>query len=277
MAPPLYFLPQTTAAEIAPGGKLARPPLAARGIAAAFSDVGDVQLDCSLTTIAGQGPGRFSGVILCALPMNGTPRRLGYYPAEQTWHPCGDGSQLWIGLDSAEPPTPACLARKRRFPGHRVTLGDGHEWEIPILRAPDGRTSLPRSMGWDAAGEFRMTVKRDYAAAWEAAEKTARLFFESETGGVIEFEEALLLGLQALGFNYRIGRHEQSVLQLIDTTNWEEVLGATVDLPTVKEYVAAEKKRRPSAPSPGSPSCSPGGGGSFPDTGRAAETSTSPA
>ena len=296
MAPPLYFLPHTSAGDVAPGGRLNRQLLRDRGLDGVFADVQSPQLDCSLNALAGRGPENLPGVILCAFSSSSggePPRRLGYYPREQTWHACyermkDEGGRMneeklqpssfslhpsfYLGLDTASPPTPADLARKQIYRGHRVKLADGHEWEVPILRSPAGVTSLPRSMSWDAAGSFELRVKRDYVAAWDASEATMRLFYEPGSDRTIDLEEACLRGLEALAINYRVGRAEQSILGLIDSTNWEEVLLASVDGPTVTAYLTAQKKNTPSPPIPGSPSSTPGERASPPPIAPAAES-----
>jgi hypothetical protein len=274
MAAPLYFLPKAEAGQVAPGGTLNRSELANRGLAEAFADVKSTQIDAAMTELAGRGPDGSRGVILCALPTNGSPpRRLGYYPHEQEWTAAGDGSLLWIGLDPADRPGPACLSRKQRFRGHPVELADGQTWEVPIIRSPSGATSIPRSMGWDQAGAFRMRVKQQYLAAWDESEATAAFFFDPDAPKSLEFETVLQRCLQALSINYRLGPLEQSVLDLVDTTNWEEVLGATVDVPTVERLAAEEKKRREIH---GSPSSTPGGEASPPTTAPAEESCISP-
>jgi hypothetical protein len=278
MAALLYFLPGVHQGEIAlEAGRLNQRLIAERGLGHVFADCEGVQADCTLSALAGRGPGGQSGVILSALPGTGDapPRRLGYYPNEQTWHEFA-GGKYWIGLDTADRPRPQDLARRQQFPGHWVRLADGQDWLVPIIRKHGGGTNLPCALGWNGTGKFEMKIKAAYRKAWDDSAETARLYWDPQSDGTIDLEVALLRALDALALNYRVGRAEQSVLELIDTPNWQQVLGATIDWPTIRRAYEDLKKKEASQPTPDSPSSTPGGGASCPDTAPAAATCSSP-
>lgn len=239
---PLYFLPNLTKEQLAPGEVLDRSVLRARGIADVFADC--EFKDCLFNEPSSVGPGGKSGLYL-AYQVPGTgelPRRTGFYPEEQDWHQVGDGERVWIGIDKASPPTAADMVRKRVFHGYYVTLADGQQWAVPVIRRPDGSTELPCDMVFDAAGNVIEPIKRAYIEYWNETADVAEWFF-SERGFDSEGftkPRALKLAVRALGLNYRYGVNEQNAVRAIDTMNWVSVLGCTVDLNKTIEL--AEKK-----------------------------------
>lgn len=288
MTAPLYFLPGLSKEQIAPGGRLNQALLAERGLAHVFGDRRGPQDDCAASGLSGRGPGGHSGVILCALPVGkDAPRRIGYYPAEQRWErgfALAEGKAVpaevppfYVGIDTAEPPGPEDLARSVRHKGYPVALGDGNQWEVPVILAPDGDTSLPRTFAWDPeSGELCGTVRAEYRDAWEASADTIAFFYGDEDDNERPYEVILPRCLQALGLNYRLGPAEQNALGLIDTTNCTEILGATVDAPKVRKLIEAEKKKRAAADAPATPGSakpSPGATNSSPATAPPAATS----
>ena len=260
---PVYFLPNLTKEQLAPGERLDHSVLRARGI-------GDVFADCDFRDVlinqpSGLGPGQHSGLYLCYLvPGTGAiPDRTGFYPDEQEWHQVGDGELVWIGVTKASPPTAADLVRKRVFHGYYVTLADAENWAVPVIRRPDGSTQLPCDMIFDAAGNVVEPIKRQYVEYWDETAEVAEWFFGEKGFDVSGFSKsrALRLAIRALGLNYRYGVNEQNIVRAIDTMNWVSVLASTVDLSKALELV--EKKSAPATvaeplnTSPGQPVDSP--------------------
>jgi len=241
MAQPLYFLPNCRRTAIETAGRLNRSFLQERGIDRVFADV-DGAKECSISELAGRGPGDQSGVILAyQSPETDLPRRIGYYPKEQWWEQVGE--LLWVGIDTAEPPTPEDLRRKVQHNGYRHTLA-GAEWLIPVIRRPDKSTELPCSLKWDAAGNVITPIKQEYRGYWEASAEICKWFFaddddEGDKPKHVRQAEALDFAVRALGLNYRFGRSEQNLLEPIDAGNVMEILALTVDLPSV---LSAKKK-----------------------------------
>lgn len=226
MCQPLYFLPDLRAAA-AEGIPLRKQVLKERGLLEVFADVPYVEQP--LNELKGRGPDGLAGCILYYQTPNGQiPRQSGYCPKEQQWTPVGDGSLLWIGVDTAEPPKPEEMARKKQYGGYRITLGDG-DWLVPTIRRPDGSTELPTDMVWDSTGRLIEPIKPLYQAYWEETKEVATWFFD---GVEPDRQRALELAIRALSINYRYGRNEHNVLRAIDSESLLIVLAATVDAPS---------------------------------------------
>lgn len=239
MAQPLYFLPDLRAAQC-DNTALRRSVLKERGLTDVFADVPMEQQPCF--DLTGRGPGNKSGVILAYQTAAGhVPTRLGYYPDEQDWTPVGDGSLLWIGINPADPPKPEEMARRRQYGGYSLPLGDGNRWQVPIIRRRDGSSELPRAMGWDAAGRYAEPLKPAFQSYWDETGPVADWYF----GGMVEpfgNQRALELALRALSLNYRYGRNEHAVLNVIDTETFLTVLAATIDAFRVDDVLESLKK-----------------------------------
>lgn len=241
MSQPLYFLPGLRASA-AESIALRKGVLKERGLLDVFADVPQEQQP--LQELPGRGPGGLAGCLLCyTTPKGDIPRRWGYYHKEQSWTPVGDGSLLWIGVDTAEPPTPEGMARRKQYGGYLVTIGD-HEWQVPVIRRPDGTTELPCSMLWDATGKLIEPIKPAYEACWREFEEAAKWYYE---GVSLDLSRGLELAVKALSLNYRFGRNEQNVLQVIDREMMQTILALTVDAPTFesqKKTVSIEPGER---------------------------------
>lgn len=238
MSQPLYFLPRV---QWHRGQSLSitRSLIREAGLADTFSDVSEDHV--GYNQLPGRGPGDLSGSIIFYCDRE-PPRRLGYYPAEQQWTSIGDGSQLWVGVDSDESPTPENLQKRRIHPGYPLELGDGKTYTIPVVRRPDGSTNLPTDMVFDAAGKLQEPIKPAYTRYWETSAEVCQWFFGGEAIAP-DKARALQLAIEVLGLNYRYGMAEHSALRLIDATNFLAILALSVDLPRVQMEQEAQKKR----------------------------------
>jgi len=282
MSAPLYYLPRVTIQNLAQNGRLSRSLLESRGLGEAWSDVERLD-DVAYCQVHAKAPDAGAGLVVCALPISREmPPRVGCFCADpgQRWTRISDG--LWLAIEAAAPPGPADLARPTRHAGHWVRLGDGEEWEVPVIRDPlGGGTSLPRDMFWEE-GQFRLELRSQYQALWDATERVAELFFSPNSRGFgrIDLQDALRIAVAALGLNYRFGQPEQRALRLVTSANWEAVLGAMVDLPRVQqalgELESAEKKSAPSSTAPGSIVLASGGEADSPVIAPAAASIGSP-
>ncbi|HET6428642.1 MAG TPA: hypothetical protein VFJ30_09550 [Phycisphaerae bacterium] len=249
MAPPLYFFPAITREQLAPAGKLDRELLITADLAGALADC--EAGDCSLMELSGAGPGGHSGTILCALPADQrAPTRLGYYPDFQTWTEVtlegpeaagrplpAAGRSLFVGLDNEHPPGPGCLARKRQIPGYDVELGDGRPWTVPVIRDPKDASRLPSRWTYGPGRKARTTLRAEYRAVWESWGPVVQFFFDP-TGSpdlAMGIQEAMDRCLRVLALNYRVGPHEQSLLDLVGPDTWDVILAASVDLPGFRD------------------------------------------
>ena len=283
MSAPQYFLSKVFRGQLFPQGKLAQSVLASRGLAGLWSDCTDIG-DFSVCEVMDRGPDGGPGIVVSALPVESRepPRRLGYRPEDaQQWVQVSQG--CWIGIDAQLPPTPADLARRVSFAGYRVTLGDGNGWVVPVLREPiTDKPLLPEEFWWDESGAFQRVLRKEYESLWERVLKLVDVFLKpgSNTYGQMDREEAVALGLEILGLNYRIGRGEQRVLRLINSTNWDDLLFQVVDGPLYvaaqKEIAEAQKKSASAASPPAAAASTPGSMADSPSTDPVSGNSTSP-
>lgn len=266
MAAPLYFFPRKTLSDVVDvqADRFRPPVLRECGLEETFSDVTSVRAQTATNELTVKGPGGASGVLTTILPASGQcPLRTGFHPDFQTWTQAG--RELWIGTDNEHRPRPSDLLRsnsrrtgatpKPLHDGHSITLGDGHDWEVPVIRRPPAMaqfgslTALPKNLGWDLDGRFVESLKPEYQAIWEDTSAICDLFFDEE-GRLrdgeyqITVETALGWCLRILGLNYRLGRHEQNLLRLIDQSNVFTVLFLAVDGPRVMHLL--KKKPSPS-------------------------------
>jgi len=271
MAALLYFFPRVTIDQLRAGQRLNQKLLETYGLGASLGDIRDAEREASLFFSPTAGPGGASGSFLAPLAPGRTTPRLGYYPDFQRWEKVLDESELWIGVDRESPPDPEDLARPRRIAGHRVELADGAEYEVPVIRSLRG-TRLPQDLYHRADRQLALEVKPGYRELWEATAEVWDLFFDPAAPKELAFERILYHALAFLGVNYRYGDREQSVLHLIDTGNWQDVLFAAVDGPF---YADAQKKTPDEHSPPAAANSPPGSPDASPDTAPAAVNSRS--
>lgn len=248
-----YFFPHVTTEAIVADNRPRREFFEARGVWSAFSHVRDFRSEVCASEPNG-GPGKKPGTLLVPLPADGQPpNRLGYFPRDQHWEENPGGADAWLGYNLAEPPTPERLARRKRFPGYDVELADGNRWEIPILRAPGTRSSLPHRFAYDKENGWKLKLDPSYAELWQMAE-TAWNYYAGDGG--ITWDFFADYATACLGLNYRIGRAELSLLGLLDTTNRNALIEATLDIPFLQTCFSDEQKKTagevPATP-PGTP------------------------
>jgi hypothetical protein len=233
MTQPLYFLPSLTWTRDQTEATT-RLILKDRGLSEIFRDVKRDEI--GFQELAGRGPDDKSGSIIWYSDNREPPRRCGYYKTEQDWHDCG---AFYIGIDTASPPTPADLRRKREHAGYPLELADGNQWMIPVVRRPNDTTELPTDLYVDAAGNLCEPIKPAYQKYWEAGKEVCEWVY----GGIEpKTITALNLAIDALGLNYRYGPAEHAILRYIDKENFVELLQITVDMPYVRKCVEAQKK-----------------------------------
>lgn len=264
MSQPLYFLPGTFRNQlVSQNGDLSPAVLSARGIAAVFADVRAREFyACDVT----KGPGDHSGVMLAYQAVDGNLPNTKYAPHHQSWQEVAAG--LWIGIDNDSPPKPDDLRRSKTVAGYTLEFDNG-TWTIPIIRRKDESTNLPRDIRLHG-GIYSEPVKSAYRKYWEASEEVAGWFFangwrdDNKVKGV-------LLALEALSINYRVGIHEQNAFGVVDTDSYMSVLMCSVDVPGARVIEDAEKKTESS---PDAPNSTPGFADSPPPTNPVAENST---
>ena len=237
MSQPLYFLPRVQWDRNQSLG-VTRSIIREAGLADVFSDVPADRIGCN--NLQGRGPGDLSGSIIFYTDRDELPRRLGYYPKEQEWTAVGDGSQLWVGVDTEERPGPEDLKRRRQVDGYTLEI-NGQEWLIPVVRRPDDSTCLPTDLVTDAAGKLQEPVKSAYRRYWDESAKVCQWFF-GDRKALPDKAEALEAAKLVLSINSRFGTAEQNALRIVDSENFMTILAWSVDVPRVQAMQEAQKK-----------------------------------
>ena len=263
-----YYLPQLTYADVTPA------TIERLGLALPFRDLlapaKVFQAGIVRRQVHTGGPDGGTGVIVAPQPVGGDPIDTGYHRDRQVWAHCG---AYWLGRAAKQidtrSPSPEVLARPALLPGPLVTLGDGRDWQIPIVRRLGRFSALPQRMGFDAAGEFALQPLPAYEAAWLAAGEIFDHLFSARS---LPFPKVFALCVEVLALNYRVGPREVADLGLITTENYQRVYEAAVDLAKVLDLLGPEpitgaesdaappqKKTEPapSSISPGPPAASP--------------------
>jgi len=202
---------------------------------------------------ADTGPGGKAGVTFSASSKAGMVR---FKPEEQVWEPYPGKEGLWLGFWKENHPTPDDLLRRKPKDGHFVELCDGQEWLIPVARAVDGSSPLPRALKNDGANWLVGDVKEAFKDYFARACQLWDVMFPAE--GVASDEDRIVtiagaadLCVIALSINYRVSAAEISLLELLDTEIYTAVCKAVVDYPTLEAMV---KKNE----TPGAQSSTPG-------------------
>jgi len=265
MAPPLYFFPKRPVAKVfrSNDGRFQKNLLKEYELGEILGDLKRSQCACCDQSTA-PGPGGHSGAIVTYNPGGVVAKRVGHYPKFIRWTKVRNEPELWLGIDREYPPTPEELARPKQVPGHPVELADGNTYQVPVIRSPARQTQLPRGMGYDGNGDFTMSIRPEYEPLWDRAGECWDIFYKDGSKST-PFAELLEHSLAFLGVNYRIGRYEQSVLQLVDTINWEPLLAAALDVPFMDDLFAAKEgddanpseADEPSSSAPGEPAETP--------------------
>ncbi len=247
MAPPLYFFAKITADQLVdPAGRFRQSVLDSCDLLASLGDVGKVREQCAVAEVIRGGPDGGSGCVVTVLPASGkAPLRVTYQPDFQDWTQIS--AQLWIGLDKEYPVEPDDVARPRFRGGYPIRIPE-HEWIVPILRNPDGKTGLPRRFSYRGR-DLVEAVDSDYLALWQRSEAFCGAFYDPM--GPLLFElpvpEVIAFCIDALAVNYRYGRPEQTVLGLVNSDNFELVAGLAVDVLQyydLMQQVLAQKKTK---------------------------------
>jgi hypothetical protein len=189
-----------------------------------------------------EGPaGKLTGALVAAVAFGCD---LSYEPEEQTWTRlpgAADEPGVWLGIDRRDRLRPDDVIRDEVRSGHRVQLGDGQLWEIPVARLALGGCGLPRTRVLRPDGSKGWKVDAQYAEVCAFAEKA----WQYHTGGagvVIEDEEIDRACGMALGINYRIGEMEAVALGLFTDVALQSIVRALIDYPTIERVLEAQKK-----------------------------------
>lgn len=164
------------------------------------------------------------------------PQPVGYFPKSQTWIKTG---KYWTGYDPNALPTLADLQRDKTITGFDVTMENGETCHCPTIRMCDDKSNLPDV--WRMVdGKFKSVTKPDWAWAWDLSGEVWDWFIEH---GGVPTHQAFEWCVKLIGINYRIGPHEASLLGLLGSDSYPEVLQACISGPLIEFYRDQQKKR----------------------------------
>ena len=191
------------------------------------------------------GPGGV-GCVLVADKRLGS-KNLQFIPAEQTWARSLN-DKFWIGFYTDSPPAEAELKRDMQIDGHPVELQPGNKWRIPLARVFPAGTRLPQSMIMVAGGQVQFEIEPGFI---EFSKKAERLWDDfliqikwAKGEEKLSKEDAWWLVTEALKLNYHVGADEVNALKLLSTRNFEQVICAIVDVPTLYKFMAEMNEKK---------------------------------
>jgi hypothetical protein len=168
------------------------------------------------------------------------------HPEKQTWQKSADG-KYWVGIDNETVPGEVDLSRKKQFEGHLVKLGNGEKWLIPIARRFGRGSALPKALILGSKGELMTEELPEYAEFSAQVERFWEYFIAAvnkESSREMTPQEQWQLLVRAMQLNYRITAEGISLLKLVTTENFNEILEAIIDIPTVMKIAAEENKKK---------------------------------
>lgn len=169
--------------------------------------------------------------------------------AWQPWDAAGDIRFAWFKDERR--PSPDRLLRsslERIFPWKTkpLVMGDGHCWDIPVLRdGPDTDAVLPLVMRWNASdSKFCPAHSNRHAALADLLRRAtehqlAALGLTSGADTGITMEEQSEIIREALCLIYRVSGPEIGALGLLDSLNIAEALAITINAEAMAEWVVA--------------------------------------
>lgn len=182
-----------------------------------------------------------------------------HVPEDTKWEKYPGREDLWMGYDPANRPGPEDLAREKQFAGHLVELSDGKSYLVPVARAVDGSTPLPRKLTREGknwiVGDVEEIYREYFAQACRVWDQVYAVADKDDKQGeetAITIEDGSDVAAMALGLNYRLGPEEMSLLGLFNTENMANVLKAVVDWPGFEEMIKKKITAGKQSSEPGS-------------------------
>lgn len=136
--------------------------------------------------------------------------------ANQRWRYRGesDGNRVWTGYNADDEPTPDGLSLGRTLGSIPWADAQGREWRLPrvgdVGDAGEHEPALPRSMGFDAAGQpTRGEVVARYRQLWDASGPLWATMVETKT---CDTAEAAVFATQCFAALYRVSHVELDLL-----------------------------------------------------------------
>lgn len=144
----------------------------------------------------------------------------------QEWLERADG-RVWIGINTADPPTAPELEKPDRLPGELLPMADGHLWQVPRLRmyvAEHGLVvALPQRMRRDKGRWIDGEVLDQWKAADALGENLLELVLslhEPDGKGklaTLKICEAADYVSRILAINYRVTADELGLMGAVPT------------------------------------------------------------
>jgi hypothetical protein len=163
-----------------------------------------------------------------------------YKPDAQQWRAVYD-DKLWLGWETANPPSQSDLQRKPEVSGRPVTMADGKRWLVPVLRDRLGTAGMRATLGPGSNGTVaQYAVVPEFAHLWHVVTamwdmvrmKQADLQRAIDSGTVALTDRQLIdLAGEAFALNYRVTAWELGCLGLLTTDTLAATLAALVDIP----------------------------------------------
>lgn len=179
---------------------------------------------------------------------------VGYHPDRQTWRklPRVDGRpELWVGYWNEAKPGPLDLARLKQLRGVPVTLADGRDWDIPIVRRFDGieatwKSELPAAWVCDDDGNLvpGSTPKAMYAHLWDLTTPIADAMLSIAGGESEEMPDQVAVGravVALLATNYALGAAEIELLELVANDEAHSIVLVATRYDTLIDWMSQKK------------------------------------
>ena len=184
----------------------------------------------------------------------GEMKKIGFYNETQDWTDFPIGANvLSIGVNLDDPVLPNDLLRKDYLSGHKLILGDGREWTIPLARKFSEGCVLPKEWVMIREGELLNSILPKYIELQAIAEKVAVYCGLSDNEKDASFlssdAKLFLVCVNILKVNYNLGFREASVLKILGSKNTAEILKCVVDMPyivSVLEKLETEEGKKKS-------------------------------
>lgn len=168
--------------------------------------------------LQGNGPGGNRVGVLVGCQDRMGEHSIRYLPNEQEWIELPAG--VWLGWYRNAKPTPADLARDQQLPGYDLTMADGNQWTIPLVRNVDDCGEpvcmLPAVLVRDKHSRSLVPgppIER-YRYLWDATEWAWTAMVSEEDIAEEKAEEAVGM---LYGANYYVGVEELLALGLYST------------------------------------------------------------
>lgn len=143
----------------------------------------------------------------------------------------------WSGLQPG--PTDLDNGNPLRLQCVPITLADGNVWQVPVLRDMTDHyipTDVIRSR---KTGELLTPIKLEYVALYEETEYFFELKWKQLDGwkATVPTSRAVAFCTQVLGLRYRFCDATNAALRILDSTNVQQIIEATLSWDVVMEIV----------------------------------------